>query len=230
MPAGQLHTPHSKGTGKVNALGQVAVNFHRDPRLLERWFDPAQQSFNARGSGSSTTSPCATYNHSHTPVPRLNITIQICGSRGDVQPFIPIAKILQAPPHGHRVRMCTHLVFKEFVVSCTTRNLEAEDTACTSNYKSRQDRINVNDRKAMVSNFSRLVATQKRSWHIWLKTQVFFLAWKVSRPAILGKDAERWRRCLKARGVVVSRLAMAWENRAQPLVWTQPRTCSLRML
>lgn len=49
--------------------------------------------------------------------PRLNIAIHICGSRGDVQPFIPIAKILQAAPHGHRVRICTHPAFKDFVVS-----------------------------------------------------------------------------------------------------------------
>ena len=47
--------------------------------------------------------------------PRLNIAIHIVGSRGDVQPFIPIAQLLQSPPYNHRVRICTHPVFQKFV-------------------------------------------------------------------------------------------------------------------
>ena len=47
--------------------------------------------------------------------PRINIAIFIVGSRGDVQPFIPIAQILSKPPYSHRVRICTHPVFKGFV-------------------------------------------------------------------------------------------------------------------
>lgn len=49
--------------------------------------------------------------------PRLNIAIHIVGSRGDVQPFIPIAQLLSRPPYNHRVRICTHPVFKDFVES-----------------------------------------------------------------------------------------------------------------
>lgn len=49
--------------------------------------------------------------------PRLNIAIHIVGSRGDVQPFIPIAQLLSRPPYSHRVRICTHPVFKDFVES-----------------------------------------------------------------------------------------------------------------
>lgn len=44
---------------------------------------------------------------------RLNIVIQIVGSRGDVQPFIALGRGLQK--HGHRVRLATHNVFEEFV-------------------------------------------------------------------------------------------------------------------
>jgi len=47
--------------------------------------------------------------------PRLNIAIHIVGSRGDVQPFIPIAQLLSSPPYNHRVRICTHPVFQKFV-------------------------------------------------------------------------------------------------------------------
>jgi hypothetical protein len=45
---------------------------------------------------------------------RLNIVIIIIGSRGDIQPFIRIGKILQND-YGHRVRMATHPSFREFV-------------------------------------------------------------------------------------------------------------------
>lgn len=46
--------------------------------------------------------------------PRLNIVIMVIGSRGDIQPFIKIAKVLQNE-YGHRVRMATHPAFKDFV-------------------------------------------------------------------------------------------------------------------
>jgi hypothetical protein len=45
---------------------------------------------------------------------KLNIVIIIIGSRGDIQPFIRIGKILQ-DDYGHRVRMATHPAFKDFV-------------------------------------------------------------------------------------------------------------------
>ncbi|KAJ4361860.1 hypothetical protein N0V83_010801 [Neocucurbitaria cava] len=45
---------------------------------------------------------------------KLNIVIIIIGSRGDVQPFIRIAKILK-DDYGHRVRLATHPAFKDFV-------------------------------------------------------------------------------------------------------------------
>ncbi|KAL1629206.1 hypothetical protein SLS56_005541 [Neofusicoccum ribis] len=48
-------------------------------------------------------------------VPRMNIAILITGSRGDVQPFIALAKVLQSPPYSHRVRIATHPNFKTFV-------------------------------------------------------------------------------------------------------------------
>jgi UDP:flavonoid glycosyltransferase YjiC (YdhE family) len=49
------------------------------------------------------------------PVPALSIAILIVGSRGDVQPFLPIAQRLARD--GHRVRLATHAVFREFVES-----------------------------------------------------------------------------------------------------------------
>ncbi|PKS06254.1 hypothetical protein jhhlp_007000 [Lomentospora prolificans] len=46
---------------------------------------------------------------------RLNIVIQVVGSRGDVQPFIALGTELRAS--GHRVRLATHDTFNDFVRS-----------------------------------------------------------------------------------------------------------------
>nr|WIL59759.1 UDP-glucosyltransferase 80A41 [Paris polyphylla] len=48
-------------------------------------------------------------------IPPLQIVILIVGTRGDVQPFIPIGKRFQ--DYGHRVRLATHANFKEFVLT-----------------------------------------------------------------------------------------------------------------
>ncbi|GKT49505.1 sterol 3-beta-glucosyltransferase UGT80B1 [Colletotrichum spaethianum] len=44
---------------------------------------------------------------------RLNIVIQVVGSRGDVQPFVALGSELQR--RGHRVRLATHDLFDTFV-------------------------------------------------------------------------------------------------------------------
>src|SRR4029453_8651362 len=49
------------------------------------------------------------------PIPVLSIAILIVGSRGDVQPFLPIARRLARD--GHRVRIASHAVFRDFVES-----------------------------------------------------------------------------------------------------------------
>jgi UDP:flavonoid glycosyltransferase YjiC (YdhE family) len=48
------------------------------------------------------------------PPPSLNIVIQVVGSRGDVQPFVALGKVLRET-YGHRVRLATHPNFKGFV-------------------------------------------------------------------------------------------------------------------
>ncbi|XP_058091092.1 sterol 3-beta-glucosyltransferase UGT80B1 isoform X3 [Magnolia sinica] len=49
------------------------------------------------------------------PVPRLKIAMLVVGTRGDVQPFLAIAKRLQE--FGHQVRFATHANFRNFVRS-----------------------------------------------------------------------------------------------------------------
>lgn len=46
--------------------------------------------------------------------PALNVVIQVVGSRGDVQPFVALGKVLKET-YGHRVRLATHPNFKKFV-------------------------------------------------------------------------------------------------------------------
>ena len=46
--------------------------------------------------------------------PVLNIVIMVIGSRGDIQPFLKVGKLLKED-HGHRVRIATHPAFKKFV-------------------------------------------------------------------------------------------------------------------
>ncbi|OWZ09936.1 Sterol 3-beta-glucosyltransferase [Phytophthora megakarya] len=47
--------------------------------------------------------------------PLMSICILIVGTRGDVQPFLAIAQRLQHD--GHRVRLATHAVYRDFVMS-----------------------------------------------------------------------------------------------------------------
>lgn len=44
----------------------------------------------------------------------LNIVIMVIGSRGDIQPFLKLGKVLKED-YGHRVRIATHPAFREFV-------------------------------------------------------------------------------------------------------------------
>ena len=61
-----------------------------------------------------TASTTALSFYDKTPIPKLNIVIMVIGSRGDIQPFLSLAKILKQV-HGHRVRIATHPAFKSFV-------------------------------------------------------------------------------------------------------------------
>lgn len=49
------------------------------------------------------------------PVPPLNICIMVVGTRGDVQPFIALGRGLKE--YGHRIRIASHSVYRDFVLS-----------------------------------------------------------------------------------------------------------------
>ncbi|KAF4953377.1 hypothetical protein FSARC_12428 [Fusarium sarcochroum] len=112
-------------SSKVIDDGRVKVQFHHNPEALAAWCDHFRGSFvpdAAYLEHLAPPKPRRTNSIAFLPgvekpieTPRLNIAIHIVGSRGDVQPFIPIAQLLMKPPYGHRVRICTHPAFKEFV-------------------------------------------------------------------------------------------------------------------
>lgn len=107
--------------------GRVNINFSRHTSLLKRTKKADKKAAHRQSDEQR--------DHCHIPkprlhhrkddfkrvtdefahVPRLNLAIIITGSRGDVQPFIALGQTLQKPPYSHRVRICTHAVFKDFV-------------------------------------------------------------------------------------------------------------------
>ncbi|KAF9871095.1 udp- transferase [Colletotrichum karsti] len=128
----QLHGERSETatSGNVGNDGRVKVRFHANPQKLAKWYQDFQGAFAAGPNGDENEELEETLQRRRTSVvlenlrldpparsPRLNIAIHIVGSRGDIQPFIPIAQLLMKPPFGHRVRICTHPVFKDFVES-----------------------------------------------------------------------------------------------------------------
>ncbi|KXJ90428.1 putative UDP-glucose,sterol transferase [Microdochium bolleyi] len=109
----------------VGSDGRTAIHFHRTPQELAARVGEFLAPYNpdalrkacASRRPSVTTALGDDNNEKPALGPRLNIAIHIVGSRGDVQPFIPIAQLLSSPPYNHRVRICTHPVFKDFVES-----------------------------------------------------------------------------------------------------------------
>jgi UDP:flavonoid glycosyltransferase YjiC (YdhE family) len=51
---------------------------------------------------------------SRVAVPGMQVAVLVVGTRGDVQPFILLGQRLKAD--GHRVRLATHAMFRDFVV------------------------------------------------------------------------------------------------------------------
>ena len=88
-------------------------NRSRDGLIPLREEDAAHRPKGAREGSISTLSTTPSVYDKH-PVPKLNIVFMVIGSRGDIQPFLRLGKILKEE-HGHRVRIATHPAFKQFV-------------------------------------------------------------------------------------------------------------------
>ena len=100
--------------------GRVNINIHQRSRRLSAVFAPVLHQQLQAGLKDEAPLPRPYIPPSlggepgQLPPPCMAIAIHVVGSRGDVQPFVALGKVLQET-YGHRVRLATHLVFKDFV-------------------------------------------------------------------------------------------------------------------
>jgi hypothetical protein len=99
--------------------GRVNIQINQLNRRLSQIFTPAYDKHvrdvqDSRPPPPVYVPPSLGGEDGSPPPPRLNVVIQVVGSRGDVQPFVALGRVLKNT-YGHRVRLATHLTFKTFV-------------------------------------------------------------------------------------------------------------------
>ncbi|KAH6651632.1 glycosyltransferase family 28 domain-containing protein [Truncatella angustata] len=117
-----LHQAGFDAGATVTDDGRVDINLNQTSRQLADIIAPtlrSQLTHDARIAAEAPLPPAYIPPSlgglpGQTPPPRLNVVIQIVGSRGDVQPFISLGQILKNT-YGHRVRIATHATFQTFV-------------------------------------------------------------------------------------------------------------------
>lgn len=92
--------------------GRIDVNIKEKKRKLSNMLGPTLRP--SEDLEKRPSIPSSLLGTGKGPVPRMNIVIQTVGSRGDVQPFVALGQVLKKKC-GHRVRIATHPVFREFV-------------------------------------------------------------------------------------------------------------------
>jgi hypothetical protein len=93
---------HQKGMSRTGSAFQRATSGKLPPSNSQREPMPERRSASFKQAD-------------RTSVPPLAIAMLVCGTRGDVQPFLALALGLQKD--GHRVRLATHAIFKDYVES-----------------------------------------------------------------------------------------------------------------
>ncbi|KAJ5233189.1 UDP-Glycosyltransferase/glycogen phosphorylase [Penicillium chermesinum] len=118
---GEIHDERN-GTGtsaQITDDGRIAIRINHFSRQLSQILAPAlhqhvQDVEDSRELPPVYVPPSLGGDPCVPPPPSLNIVIQVVGSRGDVQPFVALGKVLKNV-YRHRVRLATHSTFKEFV-------------------------------------------------------------------------------------------------------------------
>lgn len=118
----QFSQPGFAADATVTDTGRVSIHISEKNRRLHELLAPSlkRQLRAAEAQLPSEPLPPAYIPPSlggqpgQTPPPRLNVVIQIVGSRGDVQPFVALGQVLR-DTYGHRVRLATHATFRSFV-------------------------------------------------------------------------------------------------------------------
>ena len=99
--------------------GRVNIRINQKSRRLSQLFVPTLQSQVAQAQLEPAPPPpyippSLGGDSDQKPPPPLNVVIHVVGSRGDVQPFVALGKVLKET-YGHRVRLATHPTFRDFV-------------------------------------------------------------------------------------------------------------------
>ena len=115
---------HMAKYGLMIADGRVNINIRQKNSRLSQLLEPTirnQLSDGQKASGTAnqlptlaSAPPSMEAQPGLTSMPKMNVVIQIVGSRGDVQPFIALGQVLRLT-YGHRVRIATHATFQKFV-------------------------------------------------------------------------------------------------------------------
>ncbi|KAL8713427.1 MAG: hypothetical protein Q9220_002626 [cf. Caloplaca sp. 1 TL-2023] len=135
LPVGQ--EPHPVFSGKYGEVdftqdgldtrarvandGRVDISIRQQSPRLSNLLVPALRS---QLDLQHTAEPAETRKEQFRPIiggvldqaqtPSLNVVIHVVGSRGDVQPFVALGKVLKEK-YSHRVRLATHPTFRSFV-------------------------------------------------------------------------------------------------------------------
>ncbi|KAI4220457.1 MAG: hypothetical protein LQ349_008081 [Xanthoria aureola] len=101
--------------------GRVDISINQQSSRLTNLLVPAlrsqldlQQTAEYTAHGSEQFPPIIGGVPEEARSPALNVVIQVVGSRGDVQPFVALGKVLQSE-YGHRIRLATHPTFRSFI-------------------------------------------------------------------------------------------------------------------
>jgi Glycosyltransferase family 28 N-terminal domain len=103
---------HTKLT-HMSGQGRVDIRFDIDNRSISRLLKSTLNEKIEKEVRLPSSPPDLFGKQPNEHCPELNVVLHIVGSRGDIQPFIPVALQLQA--FGHRVRFATHPIFQSFV-------------------------------------------------------------------------------------------------------------------
>ncbi|RVX67242.1 hypothetical protein B0A52_09279 [Exophiala mesophila] len=100
---------------QIASDGRVNIKINQRSRKLSNILLPAlRRQLELQKHEAEPDIPAGLGETDGLPPPPMNIVIQIVGSRGDVQPFVALGQVLKNR-YGHRVRIATHPVFKQFV-------------------------------------------------------------------------------------------------------------------